>query len=469
MNKIEMIVKPKVELNGMIDSILGTEQSWLKSCIASRIAIFKKEQSKDSDIFTLNPPSIVESTTDEYALLIRKHNFNNEERLLLALAMCNHFDPRTLNGFMESPQLQMVSRVLKSENGLSISPTAETFFFLVAGENNKSYLSFHHYFSTDHPFYKDSILDLSESPSGISKFDGALNVPVSYRELLLYNKYQPPRFSSEFPAHLLSTKLDWSDLVLQPYTQNALNEMKNRLVYETDVRSWETATGRLGDHMRPGMRVLLYGASGQGKTFTTALLGKLLNRDVYRIDLSAIISKYVGETSKNLRSLFDTAERKDWIIFIDEGDALLGMRADLSSSQSSTAQSNNHDVAYILQRIETFDGIIIVATNLANNIDAAFERRFEGRILYQGLSAENQWKVWSNVWPMRLKMEEGSRIDAMLMDNSLSPASIVNVVQRIAIMMAEQKLAVVPKELIRKCIMDEALKYKGRPGNYSTP
>lgn len=466
---METLTELKTLMNGISDSVLATEQSWLKSCIENRIAIFKNEQSKDSDIFTLNPSPIVENTSDEYASLIKKHNFNNEERLLLALAMCNHFDPRTLNGFMETPQLQMVSRVLKSENGLSISPTAETFFFIVAGENSKSYLSFHKYFSTDHPFYRDSILDLSESPSGISKFDGALNVPISYRELLLYNKYQPPRFSSEFPAHLLSTKLNWSDLILQPYTQNALDEMKNRLVYETDVRSWETATGKLGDHMRPGMRVLLYGASGQGKTFTTALLGKLLKRDVYRIDLSAIISKYVGETSKNLRNLFDTAERKDWIIFIDEGDALLGMRADLSTSQSSTAQSNNHDVAYILQRIETFDGIIIVATNLANNIDAAFERRFEGRILYQGLSAENQWKVWNNVWPKKLEMESGARVDTMLMDNSLSPASIVNVVQRIAIMMAEQKLMVVPKELIRKCIMDEALKYKGRPGGMNMP
>lgn len=443
-------------------STLLTEQAWLRACIASRIAVCKKEIPGDSDIFKLNPPPAIDSS-DEYALLIQKHNFNPEERLLLALAISNHVDPRTLNGFMETPQLQMLSRVLKSENGLSISPTAETFFFLAAGENNSSYLSFHKYFSTDHPFYRESILDLSESPAGISKFDGALNVPVSYRELLLYNKYQPPRFSSEFPAHLLTTKLSWPDLVLQPYTQNALDEMKNRLVHESDVRSWKTVTGILGDHMRPGMRVLLYGASGQGKTLTTALFGKLLKREVYRIDLSAIISKYVGETSKNLRNLFDTAERKDWIIFIDEGDALLGMRADLSTSQSSTAQSNNHDVAYILQRIETFDGIIIVATNLAHNIDAAFERRFEGRILYQPLNTENQMKVWNNVWPEKLNMEAGARVDVLLVDNSLSPASIVNVIQRISIMMAEKKETIVPQELIRKCIMDEAVKYRGRP------
>lgn len=441
---------------------LITEQNWLISCIRTRIAICKGEASNDSGFLERHPRSSILSSHDEYGRLIRKHNFNNEERLLLALALCNHCDPRTLNCFMESPQLQMMSRILKSENGLSILPTAETFFFLVAGTNYSEYIHLHRYFNTDHPFYKESILDLADAAAGVSKFDGALSVPVAYRDLLLYNKYQPPRFSSEFPAHLLTTKLNWSDLVLMPYTQSLLDEMKNRLVHEADVRTWETVTGKLNDHMRPGMRVLLYGASGQGKTLTTALFGKLLNRDVYRIDLSAIISKYVGETSKNLRNLFDAAERKDWIIFIDEGDALLGMRADLSSAQSNTAHSSNQDVAYILQRIETFDGIIIVATNLANNIDAAFERRFEGRIMYVALSSEMQMKVWNNVWPKKLRMDAGTNLGTLLAQNSLSPASIVNVVQRIAIMMAEQSKTEVSAELIRKCVMDETLKYKGR-------
>jgi len=444
-------------------SFVFAEQQWLRSCIETRVSIVQNKLPDASDIFTLNPPpAIVPDEKSEYNRLLKRHQLNQEERLLLALSICNHYNPRTLNVFIQSPQLHLGARVVKTNNELSLLPTAETFFFLVNGNRNADYRRLHHYFSPNHVFYRESILDLSDTPAGVSRFDGALNVSISYRDLLLYNEYQPPRFSSEFPAHLLTTKLNWNDLVLMPQTQNLLDEMKNRLVHEADVRGWETATGKLDDHMRPGMRVLLYGASGQVKTLTTALFGKLLKRDVYRIDLSAIISKYVGETSKNLRNLFDTAERKDWIIFIDEGDALLGMRADLSNSQSNTTHNSNQDVAYILQRIETFDGIIIVATNLANNIDAAFERRFEGRIMYVALNPEKQMKVWNNVWPKKLKMEPGANLDLLLAQNSLSPASIVNVIQRIAIMMAEQNKTEVPAEIIRKCVMDEALKYKGR-------
>lgn len=452
----------KVNENRIDSTALEKEQNWLNECIAFRIAAAKNEPIKNKSLMDDIPPPALDTSDDEYTLLINKHHFNPEERLLLALALCNHYDPRTLNGLMETAQLQMMARPMKGENGVSVVPTAETFFFLVAHGDNSEYIRLHRYFNTDHPFYKESILELGEVAAGVSKFDGVLSVPIAYRDLLLYNKHQPPRFSSEFPAHLLRTKLNWNDLVLMPHTLGLLEEMKHRLIHESKVRKWETATGELGDHMRPGLRVLLYGASGQGKTLTTALFGKLLNREVYRIDLSAIISKYIGETSKNLRNLFDTAERKNWIIFIDEGDALLGMRSDLSQNQSASAHGNNQDVAYILQRLETFDGIIVVATNLANNIDAAFERRFEGRIQYVALSAEYQIQVWNNVWPKKLKVDAGANLPSLFTQYSLSPASIVNVIQRIAILMAEQNKLEVPSDLVRKCVMDEALKYKGR-------
>lgn len=444
-----------------VRSGISLDQQWLKSCIASRISSIKGESTK-SFLLDLNAAPVLDGIDDEYTRLVKKNRFNPEERLLLALSLCNHYDPRTLNGLMETAQMQMAARCLKSENGTSVIPTAETFFFLIAHGNSSVYLRLHRYFGTDHPFYKESILELGDVATGVSKFDGTLSVPVAYRDLLLYNKHQPPRFSSEFPAHLLRTKLSWNDLVLMPHTLGLLEEMKHRLIHESTVRKWETTSGELGDHMRPGLRVLLYGASGQGKTLTTALMGQLLNRDVYRIDLSAVISKYVGETSKNLRNLFDTAERKNWIIFIDEGDALLGMRSDLSQNQSASAHGNNQDVAYILQRLETFDGIIVVATNLANNIDAAFERRFEGRIQYVALSPEYQLQVWNNIWPKKLKIDAGANLPSLFTQYSLSPASIVNVIQRIAILMAEQDKLDVPTEMVRKCVMDEALKYKGR-------
>lgn len=441
---------------------LQAEQQWLAECINSRIEHSKKNASSDKNIFEDIPPVTTSDAEGEYAQLIKRHSFNAEERLLLALSLCNHYNPRLLTVFLENIQLQFAARVIKAENLLSVLPTAETFFFIAGGNSGKSLTHLHRYFDTSHPFYKESILDLGIASPGVSRFDAPLLMPPTARELLLYDKYQPPRFSNEFPAQLLSTKLEWKDLVLMPQTQQLLNELKNRLLNEADVRTWKTNTGRLGDHMRPGIRVLLFGASGQGKTLTTSLLGKLLEREVYRIDLSSVISKYIGETSKNLRNLFDTAERKKWILFIDEGDALLGMRSDLTANSGSTAQHANQDVAYILQRIENFDGFVVVATNLANNIDAAFERRFEGRIRYAPLNTELQVQVWKNTWPEKLLTDTACRIDLLLSENPLSPASIVNVIQRIAFLAAEQNNFSVKAEMIRQCIMDEAIKYKGR-------
>ncbi|MDQ3110550.1 MAG: ATP-binding protein, partial [Bacteroidota bacterium] len=104
----------------------------------------------------------------------------------------------------------------------------------------------------------------------------------------------------------------------------------------------------LGKHMKAGYRCLFYGPSGTGKTLAATLLGKHIGREVYRVDISSVISKYIGETSKNLNALFNTAEDKDWILFFDEGDALFGKRVDTAQSDDKSSHHSNQDVAYLL-------------------------------------------------------------------------------------------------------------------------
>ncbi len=116
-----------------------------------------------------------------------------------------------------------------------------------------------------------------------------------------------------------------------------------------------------------------------GKSLTASLLGKSANMDVYRIDLSKVVSKYIGETEKNLSNIFDMAENKDWILFFDEADALFGKRTSASDSKDRYA---NQEVADLLQRIEDFPGIVILATNLKSNLDEAFARRFQSMIYF---------------------------------------------------------------------------------------
>jgi SpoVK/Ycf46/Vps4 family AAA+-type ATPase len=121
-------------------------------------------------------------------------------------------------------------------------------------------------------------------------------------------------------------------------------------------------------------KILFIGAPGTGKKTLASLIGQQSGTEVYRIDLSMIVSKYIGETEKNLSKVFDAAEHKNWILFFDEADALFGKRTDVRDAHDRYA---NQEVAYLLQRIENYNGLVILATNMKNNIDDAFTRRFQ--------------------------------------------------------------------------------------------
>jgi SpoVK/Ycf46/Vps4 family AAA+-type ATPase len=121
-------------------------------------------------------------------------------------------------------------------------------------------------------------------------------------------------------------------------------------------------------------KILFIGEPGTGKKTLASLIGQQSGKEVYRIDLSMIVSKYIGETEKNLELVFAKAENKGWILFFDEADALFGKRTNVKDAHDKYA---NQEVAYLLQRIEDYNGLVIVATNMKHNIDDAFTRRFQ--------------------------------------------------------------------------------------------
>ena len=122
------------------------------------------------------------------------------------------------------------------------------------------------------------------------------------------------------------------------------------------------------------MRALFSGASGTGKTLAARILAAELGMDLYRVDLASVINKYIGETEKNLHRVLARAEELDIILLLDEGDALLGQRTDVKSSNDRYA---NLETNYLLQRLESYQGIVLVTTNAAQNIDSAFQRRMD--------------------------------------------------------------------------------------------
>jgi SpoVK/Ycf46/Vps4 family AAA+-type ATPase len=188
---------------------------------------------------------------------------------------------------------------------------------------------------------------------------------------------------------------EWRDLIL-PKSQKAVLEsiiaqVRNRAkVYE----DW--GFGPRLQNKGLGVSALFSGPSGVGKSMAGELIGTALDLDVYRVDLSALVSKWVGETEKNLRRVFDAAEDGGVILQFDEADALFGRRSEVKDSHDRHA---NIEVSYLLQRLEAYSGLCILTTNMRDNIDEAFLRRLRFVIEFRFPSREDRQKIWQRIFP----------------------------------------------------------------------
>jgi SpoVK/Ycf46/Vps4 family AAA+-type ATPase len=255
---------------------------------------------------------------------------------------------------------------------------------------------------------------------------GRLVLDPEVVERLTTGTVSKPRFSSDFPAENLETDLEWNDLVLHPGTREQIREIENWITHnDTLLRKWG-----MQKKVKPGYRALFYGPPGTGKTLTATLLGKHTGKDVFRIDLSRVVSKYIGETEKNLSRLFDKAENKNWILFFDEADALFGKRTDIRDAHDKYA---NQEVAYLLQRIEGYNGVVILATNQRANMDDAFVRRFQTIIHFPLPLAEERYALWRSAFPPQIEIADDIDWQQVADRYELTGAGIINVAHYCAV------------------------------------
>lgn len=191
---------------------------------------------------------------------------------------------------------------------------------------------------------------------------------------------------------------DWNDLILPAREATQLKELTER------YRHGPTVYGKWGFKAVPsaGIVALFAGASGTGKTLAAEVIAADLGLDVYKIDLSTVVSKYIGETEKNLERIFDAAAAGNMVLFFDEADALFGKRSDVSDAHDRYA---NIEVAYLLQRLETYDGLVILATNLQGNIDQAFLRRIHVSVDFPMPSEQERLRIWQLSFPEKAPLE----------------------------------------------------------------
>ena len=364
------------------------------------------------------------------ARFIRRQSPTAEEFSVFMLALASHLRPGLLDKIVaeclpqggEFPEFGGV----KGANHRGILPTGETAQFVLAGDDLEKRLDVQRILSSEHWFWQKRILWLEPVREGEPVMSGRLILDPEIVEEITVGKVSKPRFSAEFPAEYIETKMDWDDLVLHPGTLRQIREIENWVKHnDTLLNDWG-----MGKKIKPGYRALFYGPPGTGKTLTATLLGKHTGKDVFRIDLSRVVSKYIGETEKNLSRLFDKAENKDWILFFDEADALFGKRTDIRDAHDKYA---NQEVAYLLQRIENHGGLVILASNQRGNIDDAFARRLQSIVHFPMPRPEERYAIWQKTFPPQIVLADDIDWRQIATRHELTGAGILNVAHFCAI------------------------------------
>ena len=231
-------------------------------------------------------------------------------------------------------------------------------------------------------------------------------------------------------ARRIDAKAVWKQLVLPPKQKALLGQIIEQVKCRSCV--YEDWGFRQQMNRGLGINALFTGESGTGKTMAAEVIANALELDLYRIDLSAVVSKYIGETEKNLRKLFDTAEDSGAILFFDEADALFGKRSEVKDSHDRYA---NIEINYLLQRMESYRGLAILATNMKTSLDKAFVRRLRFIVEFPFPGIEQRTEIWQRVFPPETPVDENFD-SARLAKLSLTGGNILNVALNAAFMAA---------------------------------
>ncbi len=367
-----------------------------------------------------------------YSEFVKYYHLTAEERLLLMLALIPHVQPHLLDVFLmtnkNTGRLHTEFGGITGSHHAGFLPTGETALFLLAGKEISKRFSVMTFFEPDHIFLEHGILLPVKARDTTEPFlSSTINLSDEFVDFFTKGTLRKPQFSTEFPAKSITTEMNWEDLILDEHTSSQLDEIKIWLKYGSVLLNEWGMSGRI----KPGYKALFHGPPGTGKTLTAALLGKTFQLEVYRIDLSMVVSKYIGETEKNLERVFAKAENKNWILFFDEADALFGKRTAVQDSHDRYA---NQEISYLLQRLEDYSGLVILASNMRNNVDEAFMRRLQSVIYFKKPQAKERLCLWKKSFSPACKIPSDKELERLAQQYEISGGGIINVVQYASLM-----------------------------------
>lgn len=245
-------------------------------------------------------------------------------------------------------------------------------------------------------------------------------------------------------ARKLDPRYTWDDIVLPRQQLGTL-----RLICTT-VRHRPTVYGDWGFDRKlslgKGLIALFAGPSGTGKTMAAEIIAHDLGLDLYKIDLSAVVSKYVGETEKNLERIFSEAQDSDAILFFDEADALFGKRSEVKDAHDRYA---NIEIAYLLQRTEEYDGLVILASNIKKNMDEAFVRRMHFTVDFPFPEEAERLEIWRRTFPCEAPLADDIDLPFLARKLKVTGGNIRNIILTAAFLAAEENQPIAMRHLVR--------------------
>ncbi|EAY28623.1 ATP-binding protein [Microscilla marina] len=397
--------------------ILQAELNWLKALVLHRVS--SPQDPTTLEGLTLPYSKELPDDGSHYVKLAQRLQLSLEGRLLLILGLARSMDDDALfplaelcslnKSNLEDSQhwcLRMIGGHLHAETQTFI-PTLKTLLFLLCGSNKiaqqEALLRFH----TRHALFLEGIVEMHPLGAASTRGDRVVQdwinhqvfLNPSYLRYFLGGPVPQPEDDLNLPIRLLDSGLTIDDLVLPDKVHSQLQPAIHFIKHGQEFFQREGIRNKF----REGFIMLLYGPPGTGKTLTASALGNSLGIKTYQLEVSQVISKYIGETSQNMEKVFAELERAiQWlegqmcILFIDEADAVMGKRSNVKDSKDRYA---NMDVSFLLQRLEKFPGLLILATNYERNMDEAFGRRIQ-TYLHIPLPNEEQRKhLWKNILP----------------------------------------------------------------------
>jgi SpoVK/Ycf46/Vps4 family AAA+-type ATPase len=291
-------------------------------------------------------------------------------------------------------------------------------------------------------FTGGQIRDAALTAQNLARRRDPEDVSVNMTDLL-----EACRLQSNRKLAALATRIKphyaWTDIVLPPDSLRQLREICNAVEFRSIVYEEWGFDKKLS--LGKGLGLLFAGPSGTGKTMAAEVLAGELGLDLYKIDLSTVVSKYIGETEKNLSRIFTEAATSNAVLFFDEADALFGKRSEVKDSHDRYA---NIEINYLLQRMEEYEGTVILATNLRKNMDDAFVRRIQFTIEFPFPHADQRLAIWQRVWPKDMPRQDLD-LDFMARRFEISGGNIRNIALATAFLGAEDGGCVTMKHLIR--------------------